>query len=150
MSTEQITQTSNPPANGISTEDHPIVFFDGVCGLCNRAVDFLVTSDRQHVLRFAPLQGETSRKLLNLPPDSDYSSMIFWDQGQAYRQTDAVWRSLVMAGGWWGFWGQILRFIPRPLRNWGYNVVARNRYRFFGKKESCRLPKPEERALFLP
>ena len=146
--------TANQPTNAQATESaefpHPIVFFDGVCGMCNRAVDFLVTRDRHHHLRFAPLQGETSQRLLHLPPGSDYSTMYLWDQGRLYQQSDAVWRALSIAGGTWGFAGRVLRCVPRPLRNWGYGFIARNRYRFFGKKESCRLPKPEERALFLP
>ena len=130
--------------------DAPIVFFDGVCGLCNQAVDFLVSRDRKHVLRFAPLQGETSQRLLNVPPGADYSTMVLWDRGQPYRRSDAVARALMHTGGLWRFLGTLLWCLPRPLRNWGYNVIARNRYRWFGQKESCRLPKPEERALFVP
>lgn len=150
MNTE--VQTPAEPANPstMAAYPDPIVFFDGVCGLCSHSVDFLISRDRRHVLRFAPLQGETSRQLLNLPPDSDYSSMVLWEQGRMYRQSDAVARALIHAGGFWGFVGLLMRCVPRPLRNWGYNLVARNRYRWFGKKESCRLPQPAERALFLP
>lgn len=148
MSVEAVSDPQTCPAH--PEYDHPIVFFDGLCGLCNRSVDFLVTRDRQHNLRYAPLQGETSQKLLSLPPDADYSTMILWDHGRTYQRSDAVWRCLTHAGGLWGILGQVMRCVPRPLRNWGYGFVARNRYRFFGKKESCRIPKPEERALFLP
>lgn len=150
MSAQTTPDQTTAPTCESSDVAHPIVFFDGVCGLCNRAIDFLITRDRRHVLRFAPLQGETSRRLLNLPPDADFSSMTLWDHGQVYLRSDAVWRCLAIAGGAWGLCGQLMRCIPRPLRNWGYNQIARNRYRFFGKKESCRLPKPEERELFLP
>ena len=128
----------------------PLVFFDGVCGLCNHSVDFLLARDRKRLFHFAPLQGETARDWLNLAPDESLNSVILFDARGIHRQTDAVWRMLVQLGGVWRIAGWLLRLVPRPIRNWGYDFVARHRYRWFGKKESCRLPTPDERARFLP
>lgn len=141
----------SPPSSGATAPDgHPIVFFDGVCGLCNASVNFWVRHDRRHVLRFAPLQGTTAREVLHLEPDGNFSSMILWDNGREFRQSDAIWRVLRHVGGGWSLLGQLLRIIPKPLRNAVYHVIAQHRYQWFGKKESCRVPRPDERALFLP
>lgn len=130
--------------------EHPIIFFDGVCGLCNRTVDFVIARDRNRRFRFAPLQGETAQRVLGMTPQQPLNSMALFDRDGIHHRTDAVSRMLCGLGGVWSFLGWSLRLVPRPVRNWGYNVIARNRYRWFGRKESCRLPAPEERALFLP
>lgn len=128
----------------------PVIFFDGVCGLCNRWVDFVLTRDRNKRFRFAPLQGETARDWLQLAPDQPLNSVVLVDASGQHRKSDAIWRMLRDVGGIWTLPAWLLRLIPRPVRNWGYDVVARNRYRWFGRKESCRLPKPDERERFLP
>lgn len=130
--------------------EHPIIFFDGVCGLCNRTVDFVISRDHARRFRFAPLQGETAQRLLGITPDQQLSSMALIDRDGIHHQTDAVWRMLCGLSGFWSVAGRLLRLIPRPLRNCGYNLIARNRYQWFGRKESCRLPAPAERGLFLP
>lgn len=128
----------------------PVIFFDGVCGLCNRWVDFVLAHDRRRVFRFAALQGETARDWLRIAPDEPLNSVVLCDPKGAHRKSDAIWRMLLAIGGIWSVPGWLLRLTPRPVRNWGYDVVARNRYRWFGKKEACRLPTPDERARFLP
>lgn len=128
----------------------PVVFFDGVCGLCNWSVDFLLRRDARRKLWFAPLQGETAAQRLGMRPDQDYSTMVLLDGGQRWERSDAVARSLQHIGGIWGVAGFLLRVIPRPLRNLGYRLVASNRYSLFGKKSACRMPTPEERSRFLP
>lgn len=132
-----------------TTEVYPVVYFDGVCGMCNKAVDFIIRRDRRHTFHYAPLQGETARRLA-LPEGELLNSLVYEDQTGHYRKTDAVWRILVGIGGVWGCLGWMLRLLPRFFRDWGYDLIARNRYRIFGKKESCRLPTREERGLFLP
>jgi predicted DCC family thiol-disulfide oxidoreductase YuxK len=127
-----------------------IVFFDGVCGFCNAWVDFLIIRDPDGQLAFAPLQGETARQLL---PDADRErlhSLVLWTPQRAYRKSAAVVRILWRLGGVWRLLAGLLWLIPLPLRNLGYDVVARNRYRLFGKKETCRMPTPAERTRFLP
>lgn len=128
----------------------PIIFFDGVCGLCNRFVDAVLRADRKGVFRFAPLQGETAKALLTPLPDDDRTwSVIYRDAQGTFRESEAVLRVLWRLGGWWKVLA-VLQCVPRPIRDSVYRMVARNRYRWFGKRAACRLPTPEERARFLP
>lgn len=128
------------------TGDGPILFFDGVCSLCNRSVDWVIRRDRQRVFRFASLRGETAKRLV---PDAakDLNSFVIWQNGVAWKRSDAVIRVLIglRAPG-----AKILGLVPRPLRDFVYALVAKNRYRWFGKHESCRLPTADERSRFLP
>lgn len=129
--------------------NHPIVFFDGVCGLCNRSIDFLVRVDRARKLRFAPLQGRTAAKLLPVEaigPDK-FESIVFLENGRVYTHSDAILRIGMSLGGIWSYSGLAV-LIPRPLRDSLYRWIARNRYRWFGKRRTCRLPSQGERALF--
>lgn len=128
----------------------PIVFFDGVCGLCDRTVNRLLKCDKKEVLLFAPLQGETARQVLPAADIQELGSMIFWHQDRAYRQSAAVVRILWTLGGGYRVLAALLWLIPLPLRDWGYRRVAANRYRWFGKHDACRMPTPAERARFLP
>jgi predicted DCC family thiol-disulfide oxidoreductase YuxK len=128
----------------------PVIFFDGVCGLCNAWIDFVVARDKTRVFRFGPLQGETAREWLNLPPEAAFDSVTLVDSTGTYRKSDAVWRILARLPGAWRLIAGLLRVIPRPVRNWGYDFVARRRYRWFGKKETCRLPTADERDRFVP
>jgi predicted DCC family thiol-disulfide oxidoreductase YuxK len=128
----------------------PVVFFDGVCGLCNWSVDFILRRDTGRRLWFAPLQGETAAERLGMAPGDDYSTMVLLDGDDRLERSDAVVRILGKIGGVWGAAGWLLWVIPRPLRNLGYRMVASNRYSLFGKKAACRLPTPEERSRFLP
>jgi predicted DCC family thiol-disulfide oxidoreductase YuxK len=127
----------------------PIVFFDGVCGLCNRSVDRLIRWDRGHVLRFAPLQGHTAAKLL--PPERiiDLDSFVLLDEAGMHMRSTAVLRALEHLGGPWRAI-ILLRVIPGFVRDAVYSWVARNRYRWYGQRAQCRLPTPLEAARFLP
>lgn len=129
---------------------HPILFFDGVCGLCNRSVDFLMQRDKHDTFRFAPLQGETAKRMLpSLTDDPETWSVLYLDEDGLHDQSDVTIRVCRRLGGIWSLVG-LLAVIPRPLRNIGYRFVARNRYGWFGKHDTCRLPAPEEQARFLP
>lgn len=141
-------ESPGPPA--ASSSLLPVVFFDGVCGLCNHWIDFLLVRDRNHLFHFAPLRGETARDWLHLEPDESLNSVVLLNAQGMYRKTDAIWRMLVLLGGMWRIAGWLLRLVPCSIRNWGYDFIARHRYRWFGKKETCRLPKPDERTRFLP
>lgn len=127
-----------------------ILYFDGVCGLCNHSVDFVLKRDREHSILFAPLQGETAAQELPAEDVHNLSTIIFQTPHGLYRRSAAVVRILWTLGGIWAFWGALLWLVPLPLRNLGYRAVSATRYKVFGKKETCRIPTPEERDRFLP
>lgn len=130
--------------------EHPILFFDGLCGLCNTSVDFVMKRDTRDVFRYAPLQGETAAAHLSEKDREDLDSVVLKMPDGLYRHTSAVVRILWKLPGIWPFLGTLLWLVPRPIRNIGYRLVAKNRYRLFGKKETCRLPTPEEIGRLLP
>jgi predicted DCC family thiol-disulfide oxidoreductase YuxK len=131
------------------TQNPPIIFFDGVCGMCNRFVDLILRIDNKGVFRFAPIQGETAKRLL--PPLAETPqewSMFYLDERGVYKESDAfleVYRHL--GGAWWFL--SLLRLVPRGIRDFVYRTVARNRYRWFGQRDVCRIPSPEEKCRFL-
>jgi predicted DCC family thiol-disulfide oxidoreductase YuxK len=131
------------------TPDHPIVYFDGFCGLCNRFVDLVITADRQRRLRFAPIQGRTAAERLTQAPSADPTTIVLEDGGRLLEKSAAVLEILNQLGGVWRLSG-IFRVLPRPVRDRLYDWVARRRYQWFGKKGVCRLPTAEEKAVFLP
>ena len=126
-----------------------IVFFDGVCGLCNRFVDHLLLVDRKWSLFFAPLQGITSQQRLPHGMADAVESVVYLRDGAVLQRSDAALRILIDLGGW-----RVLHrgwfILPRAIRDAVYNWIAHNRYRWFGRRDSCRLPTLEERARFLP
>ena len=129
---------------------YPIVLFDGVCNFCNYWVSFAIKRDRKKKLRFASLQGETAKQILpqyNIQ-SSSLSSVIFIDNGRAYTQSSAAIRICKhLDGGWKLFYGLII--IPKFIRDFFYNIIARNRYKWYGKKESCMEPAPGLRERFI-
>ena len=133
--------------------DNGIVFYDGVCGLCDRWVRFVVKRDRHRTLRFAPLQGETAKTRTDLPAELRTVVFVLLRPGatdeQIFTRSEAALRLLDHVGGFWRLvsW---LRLVPRPLRDAVYDVIARRRYQWFGKFEACRVPPPEWRERFLP
>jgi len=130
--------------------EHPIVFFDGVCAMCNRFVDLVLRADKRDTFRFAPLQGETARRVLaDLPPDPERWSMVYLDERGLHDQSDASLEVYRRLGGAWRLLAAA-RLIPRRLRDPLYRVIARNRYRWFGRRDSCRVPTEQERRRFLP
>jgi len=132
-----------------SETEHPIVYFDGVCGLCNRFVDLLLRVDTRDTLKFAPLQGDTAARRLAPGEQTSLDSIILVDsRGRAYR-SEAVLRILESIGGLWTL-SRALRVIPRSIRDFAYDVVAGNRYQWFGRRSVCRVPTPQERPKFLP
>ena len=128
----------------------PVIFFDGICGLCNHFVDFVIARDRAGIFRFAPLQGETARQRLPAAELRDFTTMVLWDEQGVFRKSTAAIRVLKRLTGVWRLVGITLQAVPRPIRDAAYSLVARNRYTIFGKKESCRMPTPAERGRFLP
>jgi predicted DCC family thiol-disulfide oxidoreductase YuxK len=140
---------SERDAAATGRDSGPILFFDGVCGLCNRFVDFTIARDRQGIIRFAPLQGETAGRLLSESDIESLSTVVLWDEQGVHRRSSAVVRVLRLLPLGWRLAGTLLWLVPRPLRDWGYKLVAANRYRLFGKYVSCRMATPAERTRFL-
>ncbi len=156
---DSLTQPATPPqaAPGPLTaaeiqslsETHPVLFFDGVCGLCNYYVDFVLRRDAAGLFRFAPLQGSAAEQVISEEDRARLDSLVLMQQSRIFRKSAAVVRILWRLSPLWAAVGSLLWLIPLPLRDLGYTLVAKNRYRLFGRKESCRLPRPEERARFL-
>src|SRR5262245_61312945 len=129
---------------------HPVILFDGVCNLCNGFVQFVIARDPQARFRFASLQARAAAALLagrgsqgQLP-----DSLLLLEKGKLYKQSDAALRVLKGLAFPWNLMCALL-IVPRPLRDFVYAWVARNRYRWFGKREVCMVPTPELRARFL-
>ena len=125
-----------------------LVFFDGLCGLCDRTVSLLLREDKYDVLQFAPLQGETAASVLPAADLTNPETIVFYSDGKFYRKSDAILEILKRMGGFWRL-AAVFRFIPRSLRDRLYLFVARNRIRWFGKKDSCRMPTAAERGKLL-
>ena len=134
----------------------PILLYDGVCGLCNRLVQFCLRHDTNHRLRFASLQSDFAARLLGRhgldPRDLDTVCLVEGYDRPLERllaRSDAVMAVLHEIGGLWTVVAALLRVVPRWFRDWGYKIVARNRYRIFGRSQSCVLPEAKYRDRFL-
>lgn len=129
---------------------HPIVLFDGVCNLCNGSVQLIIRHDPHGRFRFASLQSPVGERLLaEMGVDRQaMDSMVLIENGRWFRESDAALGIARGLGGLWRMFG-VLRLLPRPLRDRAYRLLARNRYRWFGKSETCWLPAPELRERFL-
>lgn len=133
-----------------STTQHPILLFDGVCNLCNQSVQWVLKRDYQAQFRFASLQSPTGKRLLkqyNLNTDA-LDSVVLIHQNKAYIKSDVPLETARLLGGFWQF-AHIFKFVPRFLRDRVYQFIAANRYRWFGKEESCWLPTPKWKNRFL-
>lgn len=128
--------------------DRPIVFFDGECNLCNGGVQFLIRHDREKKFLFGTLQSDRGKAILRqfstAPPDS----FILSYRGKSYIRSGAALRIFRELGGFWSLL-YVFMIVPRFLRDGIYDCVARNRYRWFGKRSECMIPTPELKARFL-
>ena len=134
---------------------HPIVLYDGVCGLCNRLNQFLLKRDKHDRLRFASLQSNFAKELLRRhgrdPEDLDtvYLALDYGTPSErVLNRSDAILKALWLLGGPWKLTAAA-GILPKFIRNPLYNLVATNRYRVFGRSETCMLPRPEDRAKFI-
>ncbi len=125
-----------------------IIFFDGVCSLCNGFVDFILERDKKHLFSFASLQGEHAKLKLN-KQDLGLGSVVLSEDDKTYYKSTAVLRIFFALGGGWTMLSLTLSVIPVFLRDKVYDQIAKNRYRLFGKHDSCRLPTQDEKAYFL-
>ncbi|MDQ8199124.1 DCC1-like thiol-disulfide oxidoreductase family protein [Pelagicoccus enzymogenes] len=125
-----------------------IVFFDGVCGFCNKSVDFLLKVDGRGRLLFSPIQGETAKRILPAERRENVDTISFFDGERVFYRTTALLKIARLLGGIWLVFYPLI-VLPEEWRDAAYNWVAKRRYRIFGKREACRMPSPEERARFL-
>jgi predicted DCC family thiol-disulfide oxidoreductase YuxK len=135
-----------------AAESSAVVLFDGVCNFCNGSVLFIVDRDPHAYFRFAALQSPVGAELLRKhgrePPTGDPDSILLVEDGKVYERSTAALRiARKMRGAWKLFW--IFVIIPRFLRDLVYKFIARNRYKWFGKSDECRVPTPALRARFL-
>lgn len=134
----------------LTEDDHTVVFFDGVCNLCNAAVNFILDRDPDGYFRFAPLQSDVADDVLppGLRSDDSLGTIVLLEDGTAYvRSTAALRIAHRLTAPWPLLYAAIL--LPRRLRDAVYAWIANHRYRWFGRRDKCRIPTPEEKARFL-
>jgi predicted DCC family thiol-disulfide oxidoreductase YuxK len=127
----------------------PVILFDGVCNLCNKVVQFVIKRDKKNIFRFASLQSSFGQNLLkcyNLPVDN-FNSFILYKKGKVYAKSTAALMVAKQLPGWSLLYPLIL--IPAFLRNMFYDLVAKNRYKWFGKKEECWIPTHDMKSKFV-
>jgi predicted DCC family thiol-disulfide oxidoreductase YuxK len=140
---------------------HPIILYDGGCGLCNRLNQFVMRRDGDDIFRFASLQSPLAARILARhgadPRDLDTVYVVLnpdlikeaQPDERLLPRSEAVIFVLKHLGGIWKVLGSFFELLPRLLRDWGYRVVARNRYRIFGRFETCMLPSVRDRSKFI-
>lgn len=132
-------------------ENKKIILFDGVCNLCDNAVQYVIKNDKKDIFRFVALQSDLGKKILNyLNVDtSKMDSIILYEPGIAYFYKSDAALEIVKDLNVFLKWSIIFKIIPSSLRNPIYDYVARNRYKWYGKKDACMIPTPELKAKFL-
>jgi predicted DCC family thiol-disulfide oxidoreductase YuxK len=143
-------------AERIAIEGRALLLYDGVCGLCNGVVKLLMRHDRLDKLRYAPMQSTLGREILarfgeqSFPDGVVLITDVLGSTERLYRRSDAIAAALQLLGTpSWRLLGKALALVPRPLREWGYGIVARLRYRVFGRYTTCPVPLPNQRSRLL-
>jgi predicted DCC family thiol-disulfide oxidoreductase YuxK len=131
-------------------EEQPIILFDGVCNFCNDAVNFIIHQDKKGMFKFASLQSSKGQELIQKYglPSSNFNSFILIENGKVYKRSTAGLR-LYNKLPWYWKWTQVFWVVPSFLRDAVYDLIALNRYKWFGKKYSCMMPTPEIKNRFL-
>ena len=128
----------------------PIILFDGVCNLCNVAVQFAIERDPKAIFRFASLQSDFGQSILaqNVVDTEGGGTIILLENGKVYDRSTAALRVARRLSGWIKY-AYVFIIVPKFIRDFVYKIIAKNRYRWFGKQESCWLPTKELKARFL-
>lgn len=132
------------------TPSSPILLFDGVCNLCNGVVQFVIKKDKKGLIKFASMQGEPGNQLLakyQLPADA-FNSFVFICDNRMYQKSTAALKLCTHLKGGWPIC-YVFMIVPVFIRDAVYNLIARNRYKWFGKTAACYLPTPELQSKFL-
>lgn len=133
-----------------SEVQNPVILFDGVCNLCNGSILFILNRDPSGIFRFAPLQSETGKNLLSkfdLPNDK-FDSIILVENNEYYLRSTAALKILQRLGALWKI-VYVFMLVPRPVRDYIYDIVARNRYKWYGKRAECMIPSSDIESRFL-
>lgn len=125
-----------------------IIFFDGVCLLCNRFVTFVFNYDKKRYFKYASLQSKTAAQMLS-QQDLRLDSIVYLEDNKTYRKSKALIKILFQLGGLWQFFARFISIIPIPVRDFIYTKIALNRYKIFGQSDTCRIPTSEEKKYFL-
>ena len=128
----------------------PLILFDGVCNLCNKSVQIVLKHDTKQQFRFASIQSDIGQQVLQQYGIStnQINTVVLLDKHQIYTHSTAALRIAQRLGGGWQL-ATFALYIPKPLRDAVYNLIAQNRYRWFGRQESCWIPTPELKSRFL-
>ncbi len=129
---------------------HPIILFDGYCNLCNSSIQWIIKRDKKALFRFTALQSEIAESLLDKtnPLESNIQSIILIEGVKVFSQSEAIIRIASHLGWFWSL-ANIFLLVPKSLRDIVYNFIAKNRYRWFGKRDSCMLPAGDVLSRFL-
>lgn len=127
-----------------------LILFDGVCNFCNSSINFIIKKDKKNIFRFAPLQSNTGKNLLEQHQlkDKNIDSIIYIKNGKAYKKSTAVLQIVKKLGGFYFLFYTFI-IIPPFIRDLFYDIIARNRYRWFGKREACMIPTAEVKSKFI-
>ena len=127
----------------------PVILFDGVCNLCSGSVQFIIKRDKEKKFLFASLQsgyGQDLLKKFDLPTNT-FNSFILYEGGRIYTRSTGALMMFQQLKGW--RWVKVFRIVPKFIRDTVYDLIAKNRYKWFGKKEECWVPTPGLKARFL-
>lgn len=131
-------------------QNGPVILFDGICNLCNGAVQFVIRHDKKGVFRFASLQSDAGQALLAAHhlPQNNFNSFVLIENDEAFTKSTAALKAAKQLNGMIRLlYGFII--VPAFIRDFIYKVIANNRYKWFGKQESCMIPSPELQSRFL-
>jgi len=130
-----------------TSKDRPVLYFDGVCNLCTTSVQFAIKHDRKKQFLFAPLQSTVGQKALS-EISGNVDSIVLFYRNRYYIKSTAVLNTAKLLGGVWSLF-YVFIVIPRFIRDYAYDTMAKKRYKWFGKKNECMVPTPEIRSRFL-
>jgi len=128
----------------------PIILFDGVCNFCNRTINIILKYDKDAYFQLAPSQSNAAMGIMQQfgLEQQAITSVILIDNEKVYTKTDAVIQIANRLSGWPSLF-RLLKFIPKSIRNFGYDLIAKNRYTLFGKRDQCMIPASSARNRFL-
>ena len=133
----------------LSEDQNPVILFDGMCNFCSNSVQFIINRDPSSKFRFASLQSETGKNLIakSKIDNKNLDSIVLFENGTYYIKSTAVLKIASKLNALWPLFYFFI-VIPAPLRDYFYDIVAKNRYKWFGKKEDCMVPNAEIKARF--
>lgn len=127
-------------------ENNPIIFYDGLCGLCDRSVQFIIKNDKRKKFRFAALQSDFAKQILG--DDANANTFILFEKGKIITRSTAALRVCKILSGKLSLL-YIFILVPAFIRDTFYDLIARNRYKWFGHFDECKIPTPEQKELFI-